>query len=367
MRLYDETIVEKKAKKRCCSCLVTLLQITIFTAILIAYNYHCYKYFTQIRIIRCEDKMPPLRKNTINTTIEPESKIEKVKSNECHSKNCIEKLFRGEPIKINDNTHKEYELSIVISYSCGDDISTFYDYLSDWRSKGTITIRTMTFLCRCPNKCPTDLPKNVEMIQSKEMKYPDLNYITWLTSQLQPTTQSYLTSNDNHFILFLNSRSFSLFTNTLQEVIQMTVENGFGCIQKSPTGTQSVYHDWKTLMTFTPPTSQSGPYKNFGSWVNTFSFLEDKDLVPVCYGGSFMMKSYDLVSKSEHYYLILKELEGNLENDGSRREVTEYIERFWSSIFSYPLDQEVIAEIRKYSSKVSQEVCCSYTGALLKN
>ena len=180
-------------------------------------------------------------------------------------------------------------------------------------------------------------------------------------------------------MLFLNLNAINKqsIPRDLFDVFHSTIENGFGCVLP-PKLENSLYHDRKILTSFKPETtalkknSSSPIFSTFKVWLkqlnnitNSSSLLltEKEELVPVCYGSSFAIKSSDILSKSKklHYYLpTIKSIENHLMlNSEKHKEVREHVERLWASIFSYPLQTDHANTLRKCATGVHTKECCT--------
>ena len=90
---------------------------------------------------------------------------------------------------------------------------------------------------------------------------------------------------------------------------------------------------------------------------------EKEELVPVCHGSSFVIKSSDILSKSKKLHCCLstiKSIENHLMLNGEKHEgVREHVERLWASVFSYPLQTDHANMLRKCATGVYTKECCT--------
>lgn len=175
----------------------------------------------------------------------------------------------------------------------------------------------------------------------------------------------------NHIVLFLKADTLqNARVRKLDDVIQSAKDDGFGCIQKAPIGL-SYYHDTELLKTFSSlqtPELEPGNYNNLGGLLNHIeaSSILDKELVPVCYGGSFAIQPRDhLSSRFREWYLPLKAVGKEFRNQKppERRVLCEYIERIWASMFTFDMPEEKLESLKSSNPDKYQEF--PYNGALV--
>ena len=349
---------QTRKKRRCNYDLLTIIKFFTYLFIIVPYNYYCYKYFTHKN--KRDDTTSTLRKKQSKTT------------GDCTTSDvdCYTKVWKGEAVKKYPQD-EVLDVSVVISY-CGEIMSLFTDYIDNVKSKDRILVSSIDIICRCHLRCPDvkDIPKNAKIISNSEnYAYPDVNFMSWLAKQLDPSSSSsILTKRENHLLLFLHSNSIEQKAKPrkLLNVLHSAIENGFGCITP-PHSDNSLYHKSEILTTFEPHSSKSSPFPKFKHWLRHLSILSTvtvatNELVPVCYGSSFAIKSSDILSQSKSYHPIIKSIEADLMINGMKHKaVQEYVERLWASIFSYPLQNERISLVKKYSTGIFEKECCTYT------
>jgi len=170
----------------------------------------------------------------------------------------------------------------------------------------------------------------------------------------------FYSNDENHYLLFLKSSTLQQTDQcrSINDVLQSAKQYGFGCILKPIRVTNSIYHNTSILRTF-QSMEESNP-RSFGEWMDNVH-IPMKDVTPVCYGCSFAVKAVDVVQKRD----VLRDITKDLERDNSS-EVSEFTERAWASIFTYPLSKHLVEDFRKHTDDVKIETCC-YTGMMSSN
>jgi len=255
------------------------------------------------------------------------------------------------------------EATVVLTY-CGEDMSAFNRYLDE--KSEHIHIRDVTIISGCSEPFPTNF-FHYSAITS-QWKEPELNFIEWLAIHAESAKSKSLPeyfNNENHVIIFLNPKLLeSIERRSMDEVVQHTRENGFGCVLR-PHDRNSYYHDSNALRLFTSEelaTNQTRNYNDFGEWIDKLNLSSKFDgLVPVCYSSSFAIKSRDLSQSPEEFYDVLEAMQ-NAYKANQYSELVEFMERSMAGIFSYPLSEEEVSKLKKYSTQVISGT--AYSGAL---
>ena len=269
--------------------------------------------------------------------------------------NCIRLMWKGDAME-DMSKSDAYEVSLVIS-SCGEEIDLFTNYTND--SNGTnIAVKSTTIISGpgCPEpSSPEDYNKNAITAVQSRWKYPEFQFIEWLTSLTESTFDESeelpeYYQLENTFILFLNGKSMHQNNiRKLDDILQSTIETGFGCVQR-PAEKLSYYHNIDVLKDY------SNTNANFGQYVDLLglSSILDKELIPVCYGSSFAVLSKDLIRKSEALHSTAQAIVTDFEMHG-QEEIVQYIELALASILSYQLPREKANKLIKYSTGINKE------------
>lgn len=274
---------------------------------------------------------------------------------------CIDDLWRGNSkntLNNNDNNNK-FEVSVVVSY-CKADFRKIMEYLNN-RNTTSITIKSIKIIARCPLDMQleeTHIPDNVEHIGSR-WRNPTLDFLQYFD-----TFRS--THHNNHYILFINdveSIRGRYYPRTVDEILQASIEDGFGCLQR-PQFYNSYYHDSATLRSFNKLNTTN---TDFGDWYDRYfnsNILFDK-LIPTCYGSSFAIQSHHLLHNANQYASSIKDIKKHELESSNKEQTAAFLERTWASIFSYPLSKNNIKFIRNHAvTGINLDNCCHH-GALL--
>lgn len=294
---------------------------------------------------------------------------------------CTLLLWKGEALAdIPPKENNEIEATVVISY-CGEDedMNTFTNYINN-DINGNITVTNMAIISRCASPFRTSISQNltdknnIALLQS-QWQHPLLNFMEWLTLHLESSMSKSLPEyyqHEEHVILFLSSGSIGNtdMIRTLDQVVQSTMENKFGCFLQPP-DPMSYYHAPLRLRTYAhPETNQTttGEYNDLGQWLdhlNTSWIFNE--LVPVCYGNSFAIKSKDLYQNPERFYKVLMAMISDYNTQQhmyhhTHNELVQFMERSMAALFSHRLSEEKIRLLREYKTKVYKGP--DYVGAL---
>lgn len=276
-----------------------------------------------------------------------------------------------------------YDVSVVISY-CDEDVNAFTNYINEWSTN--VNVENITIISRCPHLYPhnimgaTDPFINIhhnefDIIQS-HFQYPDLNFLQWLERKgnsyydRQQKGRRLFEEKENSVILFMKATTMQRqdLIRKLDDIIQSTKENGFECVLR-PFGTLSAYHYANELKQFMPQFSNVN--YNLGKWLNELEgsleskLLDDKKVVPVCYGSSFAINARDLLSRINNWYPAVMSIEANFSigNEIKEKEAAEYVERIWGALFSYDLSEEKVESLTKDAKEYGERF--PYNGALM--
>ena len=96
-------------------------------------------------------------------------------------------------------------------------------------------------------------------------------------------------------------------------------------------------------------------YSNLGEWTDTLNLSWAIDeLVPVCYSTSFAVKSKHLLQNSELFYNALTAMKTDYEKH-EHHELVEFMKRSMAAIFSHPLPDHNILQLKEYSTGIQRD------------
>ena len=273
---------------------------------------------------------------------------------------CTQLKWQGDALA-DLSKNDAFYVSIVIS-SCRKDIDEFIKYISNANDANT-TIRSTTIISS--EGCPA--PDNPSVYSSR-WKYPVMQFIEWITSLKDSKLKNLPTfyHQENSFIVFLNEKSIQQNNIRKLEILQLTLETGFGCVER-PTENISYYHNgtilsnftlerrlgWlrKILFAFVKKLNATKKIANFGEWLKHTGLSPllglDRELIPVCYGSSFSISSQEMLQKD------LRSLRKILGTKTLEENIVQYVERTLAAIFSYQLPNKQVLKLMKYRTGVN--------------
>lgn len=288
-------------------------------------------------------------------------------------------LWRGTHLKENfpklDTTAK---IDLVVSHC---DLSI--DWIFKWAAP--LEFRNISIFSKC-GKPVVGAPENAKIIRLENVGRCDHTY-AYFMSKYHSETKDKGAGEKSDFVVFFKDNDNSHRNHysrhkKLDEMIPLAKEFGFACHEETnwvwsegtpmhPICQISYFHDWDGLGKFKVEEysrlrrddnsefqSQTGgtlgeyaktmgiiPYKRTdsmsGSKIDEIGQSNKHDIVPVCYGGNFMVQSSQILSRSTAFW---DRIESSLSRGNNIAE-GHFMERLWGTILAKPLQQDLASKV----------------------
>ena len=309
-------------------------------------------------------------------------------------------LWRGTHLEENfpklDTTAK---IDLVVSH-CDLPI----DWIFEWASP--IKFRNISIFSKC-GKPVVGAPENAMIVRLENVGRCDHTYAHFFANYHSATKER--GSNNSDFVVFLKDNDNSHRNHysrhkKLTEMIPLAKEFGFACHEETnwvwsetsmlhPICQISYYHDWNDLGKFQVEEysrlrrddnlqfqSQTGetlgdyakimgikPHNNLSRSISTTGIDLDRDsnrnsIVPVCYGGNFMVQSEQILNHDPDYW---ERIESSLSRSNNIAE-GHFMERLWGTILAKPLGQDLVDRVLRQARYGVCRVEKNHLGALSK-
>ena len=267
-------------------------------------------------------------------------------------------LWKGDAV--GGDAHAFDRISIVVSH-CLQSL----DWIPDF-TKGFV-IYNITIISKC-NATVVGAPPHATVLRWPNVGRCDHSYAQWIHDHVA-ADQHHDKDDDNHVVLFLKDdrseqsihqpgawRSFA-------DMLRITSKNNFACGME-PRGrvrgrSISAYHEWGDLRDFKIKKyeSKKGKYKqmaqeipfasplhkSLGKWVDHLKLPVPRDLVEVCYAGTFAATTRQIRKLP---ITVWSNLTHSLSR-GNNIEEGHYAERFWGGLLANPPTKLQVAALRE--------------------
>ncbi len=298
---------------------------------------------------------------------------------ESHCRSEVIALWRGTHLKENfpklDTTAK---IDLVVSH-CDLPIDWIFEWLAP------LEFRNVSIFSKC-GKPVVGAPENAKIIRLENVGRCDHTY-AYFMSKYRSETNDKGSGEKSDFVVFFkdNDNSHRIHYSRhkkLDEMIPLAKEFGFACHEETnwvwsegtpmhPICQISYFHDWDGLGEFkieeysrlrrddrSEFQSQTGgtlaeyakhmgimPHKLSnsvsGSKIDQIGQSNKHTIVPVCYGGNFMVQSEQILSRSSAFW---DRIESSLSRGNNIAE-GHFIERLWGTILAKPLQQDLASTV----------------------
>ncbi len=283
------------------------------------------------------------------------------------------------------------EVDLVVSH-CDLPI----DWIFEWAAP--LEFRNITIFSKC-GKPVVGAPKIAEIVRIDNVGRCDHTYAHYMAKYHSDSEDE--GSKRSDLVLFLKDndnshRGHYSRHKKLDELIPLAKELGFACHEESnwiwsestplhPICQISYYHDWAGLRQYMVEAysrlrrddnldfkSQSGD--TLGEYADDMGIkprklsssinvpYRDVDIVPVCYGGNFLVQSEQILNRDPEFW---ERIESSLSRSNNIAE-GHFVERLWGTILAKPLQQDLVGRILKQALHGVCHVDKNHFGALSK-
>jgi len=218
-------------------------------------------------------------------------------------------------------------LSLVISH-CHEDMLWMQSLLEGFE------INDVTIYSKCNVAINGYVPPGAKVIELPNYGRCDHSYAHFMTNMKEED------NTDNHYVLFLKAsrriHQGGMTPRSLHDMIRIASHHGFSCELKHAENLLSHYHFTSQVTTYAITHYRrqmiKSPYENMGSWLDNLEIDMPTPIMPVCYGGVFVVKASQIFNKTNE----LQKIEESLKR-GDNIEEGHFAERVWAGLLSYPL------------------------------
>lgn len=248
----------------------------------------------------------------------------------------LEDLWVGD---ISEAKPLDKKITVVISY-CQGDLGWLDGFLAGH------DIDQHLLISKCGNPIPTgNWRKKAEIIEAQNVGGNDQSVAAVLANVTsgQESSDVYFFLKDNIAIHRKKSKPSS---RSFNEMLHLAALKGFSCFQKPARGF-SQFHDTMALKSFKLKKYRSkeeafdnsqfeSVYANMSEWLHAMNLSLSTRFTPVCYGGSFAVKSSQVFKFPIDTWLAIN----TSLSRGNNIEEGHFAERAWAGIFSLPLSKK---------------------------
>lgn len=267
------------------------------------------------------------------------------------------------------------------------------NWIFEWASP--LAFSNITIISKCNEKV-IGAPESANIVRLTNVGRCDHSYAHHIYRNYNTYSRQMSSNHDmednRSFVIFLkdsdnSNRNHYSRHRSLKEMIQISSEFGFACHEEPgwvwsqqsmlqsfhPVCQISAYHNWTLLEDYTRieysrlrRDNNSEFASKIGATLGEYALTlgiprPPVDIVPVCYGGNFMVQRRQLNNKP-------RELWGRIEQSLSRaNNIAEghFVERLWATLLVKPLDQALVDQLLHQQRSVCR-ADANYAGALTK-
>jgi hypothetical protein len=313
---------------------------------------------------------------------------------EAHCESEDVALWRGTHLeKKFPELDKTSKIDLVVSH-CDLPI----DWIFEWAAP--LEFSNISIFSKC-GKPVIGAPENAKIVRLENVGRCDHTYAQYMANYHSETNEKGFKNSD--FVVFLKDNDNSHRNHysrhkKLNEMIPLAKEFGFACHEETnwvwskigalhPICQISYYHEWASLEEFKVENysrlrrddnlqfqSQMGetlgdyagkmgikPHA-FSRLINSTTVYDVDFIVPVCYGGNFMVQSEQILNRNPAFW---ERIESSLARSNNIAE-GHFMERLWGTILGKPLQEDLVSRVLRQARYGVCQVEQNHLGALSK-